>query len=174
MLTVSRKLLHGVTTALAGLAGARLALLVLGLSPPDLAGLVIRVGVPAFVVGVLFFPVRLPVLERRWSLGWRVLLAAITVGVCNRLMLKGDFSRLTPGDLPRRIADLVPDPAALDGNAKLIVLACVSSVAVAWLLQPLVLWAVRPLASRASQRGERLAMREPTSRTPARVRQSGR
>lgn len=145
---VAKKLLHGVVPAVVAVLGARVGLLALGLSAPPLSGLVLRVGVPAFVVGLLFFPVSTAVVASRWSLTWRVLLAAMTVSVVNRLLVRGEFSDITLAEVPDRLRALVPSPAALDGNGQMMLLGVVGSVLAAWLAQPLFLSAVRPVASR--------------------------
>ncbi len=85
-----------------------------------LFGLALSVGVPSFLAAVLLFPVAPPVVASRWRLATHVFLATFAVCVVNRLLIYRE-----------RLDQLIPDPAALDGNAKLLVAALVTSAVMA-------------------------------------------
>lgn len=81
------------------------------------------VGVPSFLAAVLLFPV---------APARHVFLATFSVCVVNRLLL-----------FHERMDEFIPDLAALDGNAKLLVAALVTSVVMAVVAQPVMVWASR-------------------------------
>ena len=129
-----RKLIQGGTVAVLAVAGAQVAMMVLlGEQQVRLFGLALSVGVPSFLAAVLLFPVPAAVVVSRWRLALHVFFATLAVCVVNRLLL-----------FRERLDQLIPDPAALDGNAKLLVAALVTSAVMAAVAQPVMVWASRP------------------------------
>lgn len=128
-----RKLIQGGTVAVLSVAGAQVAMMLLvGERQLRLSGLALSVGVPSFLAAVVLFPLAPPVVASRWRLARHVFLATFAVCVVNRLLL-----------FRERMAEFIPDLAVLDGNAKLLVAALVTSVVMAVVAQPVMVWASR-------------------------------
>jgi hypothetical protein len=94
----------------------------------------LRVGLPAALVGMLFFPVNLKTLGTRRSFAARAALAAAICSLANRVLL---FGARSDG-----VWDVVTHPWGLlpswppDGNFVLGALATVTTGLAGWLLQP--------------------------------------
>ena len=134
-----RKLVQGLSTAMCAVGGATLAVSAIdgelywfGL---DAA---LRVGVPAFVMGLVFFPVDFKALERRGVFTLRALAAASLSCAAHRVLL---WAARADGPYP---LELVPTltgdgPLGIDVTAWLAVLATSGAAAAAWLAQPALL-----------------------------------
>lgn len=134
---IGRKLIQGCTVAVLAVLGAQVAMMLLvGERQSRLAGLSLSVGVPAFLAAVLLFPVSPSVVASRWRLGLHVFLATLSVCVVNRLLIFRAWKR-------EHLSELIPNPAALDGNAKLLLAALVTSVVMVFVAQPVMVWAAR-------------------------------
>lgn len=117
--------------------GAQVAMVLLvGEERLRLGGLALSVGVPSFLAAVLLFPVSGATVSSRWRLGTRVVVATAAVCLVNRLLVFRVWNRPS-------LALLVPDPTALDGNAKLLLAALATSVVLAFVAQPVMAWAAR-------------------------------
>jgi hypothetical protein len=125
-MSLLRKLVQGGSVGVVGLMTSQVALALVGSPSPDLQGLLLRVGLPCFVAGLVFFPVSAQAVATRAAFAWRVLLIALVVGVTNRVLLKASG----PGEfLP---AFLEPD-----GNLQVLLLGVVAALALSWVTQPL-------------------------------------
>lgn len=134
---LGRKLLQGGTVALLAVGGAQLAMrLLVGDERLHLAGLALSVGIPSFLAAVLLFPVSAAIVASRWRLGARVVLATAAVCVANRLLV----FRVWEG---QHLSSLIPNPAALDGNARLLLGALITSLVMMFVAQPVMVWASR-------------------------------
>lgn len=134
---LGRKLVQGGTVALLAVGGAQVAMmLLLGEDRLHLGGLALSVGLPSFIAAVLLFPMSGAVVSSRWRLGARVVLATATVCVANRLLV----FRVWEG---QHLTSLIPEPAALDGNAKLLLGALITSLVMMFGAQPVMVWATR-------------------------------
>lgn len=117
--------------------GAQVAMVLLvGEERLRLGGLALSVGVSSFLAAVLLFPVSGATVSSRWRLGARVVVATAAVCLVNRLLVFRVWNRPS-------LASLVPDPTALDGNAKLLLAALATSVVLAFVAQPVMAWAAR-------------------------------
>jgi hypothetical protein len=132
-----RKLIQGGTVAVLAVVGAQVAMaLLVGEEQLRLDGLALSVGVPSFLAAVLLFPISGAAVSSRWRLGARVVVATAAVCLVNRLLVFRVWERPS-------LASLVPDPAALDGNAKLLLAALATAVVLAFVAQPVMAWAAR-------------------------------
>jgi hypothetical protein len=136
----SHKVVQGLTSALVALIGAKAVLFVMGGRAPDLLSLTLRVGLPAFLAGLVLFPLQRHAISSRRSLAWRVGVASLAVCAVNRVLLLGDFTRLTLTELPAWGARLAPSLSSPDRNTQVHLVAMGSAVLLAALLQPR-LWA---------------------------------
>lgn len=136
-MSLARKLVQGGSVAVIGLMTSQLALAVVGAGSPDLQGLLLRVGLPSFVAGLVFFPVSARAVATRGAFAWRVLLIALAVGVTNRVLLKA----AGPGEFLQTFL-------AFDGNLQVLILGVVAALGLAWVTQP-VLTAVAAPVGRA-------------------------
>lgn len=85
---IGRKLVQGLTTALSAVGVATLAVSVLdGQLQWFGTDAALRVGLPAFAVGLLFFPVNEKTLGRRWGFAMRAAVAAAVSGAVHRVLL---------------------------------------------------------------------------------------
>ncbi|MDP1921352.1 MAG: hypothetical protein Q8L14_34245 [Myxococcales bacterium] len=132
-----RKLIQGGTVAVLAVVGAQVAMaLLVGEERLRLGGLALSVGVPSFLAAVLLFPLSGAAVSSRWRLGARVVVATAAVCLVNRLLVFRVWERSS-------LASLVPDPSALDGNAKLLLAAMATAVVLAFVAQPVMAWAAR-------------------------------
>lgn len=135
---LARKLVQGGTVAVLAVVGAQLAMAVLlGARQLYLGGLALSVGVPSFLAAVLLFPVSGAVVASRWKLAAHVIVATGVVCIVNRLLV------FRVWEDQRRLASLLPDPTALDGNATLLLAAMVTAVVMAFAAQPAMARAAR-------------------------------
>lgn len=134
---IGRKLIQGFTVAVLAVLGAQVAVMLLaGEQQSRLTGLMLSVGAPAFLAAVLLFPVSPSVVASRWRLGLQVFLATLSVCIVNRLLIFRVWER-------EHLSELIPDPAALDGNAKLLLAALVTSVVMMFVARPVMVWAAQ-------------------------------
>lgn len=132
-----RKLVQGTTVAVLAVVGAQVAMMLLvGEERLRLGGLALSVGAPSFLAAVLLFPISGAAVSSRWRLGARVVVATAAVCLVNRLLVFRVWERPS-------LTSLVPDPAALDGNAKLLLAALATAVVLAFVAQPVMAWAAR-------------------------------
>ncbi|MBM4780370.1 MAG: hypothetical protein GQE15_21925 [Archangiaceae bacterium] len=132
-----QKLIQGSTVAVLAVVGAQVAMMLLVEERQSrLSGLALSVGVPSFLAAVFLFPVSPAVGASRWRLGLLVFLATLSVCVANRLLIFRAWER-------DNLAELLPDPAALDGNAKLLLAALGTSLVMMFVAQPAMVWAAR-------------------------------
>lgn len=92
----------------------------------------LRVGVPAALVGMLFFPVNVKTLGSRWGFAARAAVATLASGLANRVLWLG---AQTDGG----VWSVLTHPTTLvawDGNAQLCALAGAVAGLAGWLLQP--------------------------------------
>jgi hypothetical protein len=132
------KLVQGLTTALASVGAATVAVSVMD-GEPYWFGLsaALRVGVPAFLAGVLFFPVDAKALKSRAGFAVRALTAAFAASAAHRVLWWYMTQTIDEG------RTLVP--THLDPTALLAAVAIGGAGVSAWLLQPaLVKLARRP------------------------------
>lgn len=123
--------------AVLAVVGAQVAMaLLVGEERLRLGGLALSVGVPSFLAAVLLFPLSGAAVSSRWRLGARVVVATAAVCLVNRLLVFRVWERSS-------LASLVPDPSALDGNAKLLLAAMATAVVLAFVAQPVMAWAAR-------------------------------
>ena len=134
---LGRKLIQGRTVALLAVGGAQLAMrLLVGEERMHLGGLALSVGIPSFLAAVLLFPVSGAVVACRWRLGARVVLATAAVCVANRLLV----FRVWEG---QHLSSLIPNPAALDGNARLLLASLITSLVMTFVAQPVMVLAAQ-------------------------------
>jgi hypothetical protein len=130
----------------------------------------LRVGLPAALIGMLFFPVNLKTLGTRWSFAGRAALAAAICSLANRVLL---FGARSDG-----VWNVVTHPSALlpswppDGNFVLGALATVTTGLAGWLLQPAMMRIARgmlpPHIERLSDALEAIAIPAESRRTRVR------
>jgi hypothetical protein len=130
------KLVQGVATAATAVSAAWLGVAVMTGSLHQFGvDAVLRVGAPAFVVGLLFFPLNVRTLSNRWRFVGRTVLAAIASSVVHRAFLGAwmfgpDVVLKNPGVLV---------PTQLDGTLLLALTATAGAGLAAWLFQPALL-----------------------------------
>jgi hypothetical protein len=152
-----RKVLHGATVAAATTAGAALAVTLIHSDQPlgffDRLMWVLQsdiytsVGIPAFVAGVLFFPVGILALRSRFGFAARAALTAAAVSFVNRVLVWASFEN--PDSLFKGLQSVWANPSmlwpspfdtvalGLDWNAILGLTATAIAAGLAWAAQPL-------------------------------------
>jgi hypothetical protein len=122
----ARKLVQGGSVAVIGLMTSQLALTVVGAARPAVPELLLRVGLPSFVAGLVFFPVSARAVATRGAFAWRVFLISLAVGLTNRVLLHA----AGPGEFLQTFL-------AFDGNLQVLPLGVVAALALACVTQPM-------------------------------------
>ena len=152
-----RKVVQGATVAVASTAGAAASVAAIEAAGPfnffDQLSLALQsdiytsVGIPAFVAGVLFFPVGLNALRSRFGFALRAAGMAAAVSLVNRVLVWASF--LQPNSLWDGLKEVFAHPAVLwprafdavlfglDWNALLGISATLLAGGLAWAAQPL-------------------------------------
>jgi hypothetical protein len=152
-----RKVVQGATVAAVSTAGAAASVAAIESNGPfnffDQLALALQsdiytsVGIPAFVAGVLFFPVGLKALGSRFGFALRAAASAAAVSFVNRVLVWASYAR--PDSLPDGLKEIFATPAllwpraldavafGLDWNALLGISATLLAGGLAWAAQPL-------------------------------------